>query len=98
LRIMANEDLVGYQKRMAELRRVVQELERRRSTLLGRAEAGKERLRVLTEEIRQRGYDPTRLAAIRDEKLAELRAGIEALERSVQEADQQLTKIEEGGA
>ena len=95
---MANDDLAAYQKRVADWWKATQELERRRSTLLGRAEAGKERLRVLTEEIRRRGYDPTRLAAIRDEKLKELREGLEALERTVQEADRQLTKIEEGGA
>ena len=96
---MASEtDIVACQRRVTELRKSVQELERRRSALLGRAEAGRERLVALTAEIRDRGYDPDRLAAIRDEKMTILQGKLTILEQNAREAEIEISRIEEGGA
>ena len=63
-----------------------------------RYKAESEKLEKLIGEIRSKGYDPTKLAEIRDAKEKELEKGLAELEKSVQEVSAKLKEIENQNA
>ena len=59
-----------------------------------RCKAETEKLEKLVEEIQKKGYDPTKLAEIKDAKEKELEKSLAELEQKVQEVSEKLKAIE----
>jgi predicted nucleic acid-binding Zn-ribbon protein len=63
-----------------------------------RYKAETEKLKKLIEDIQQKGYDPTKLAEIKETKEKELEKSLSELEKTVQDVSEKLKKIEEQNA
>ena len=59
-----------------------------------RYKAQTEKLETLIAEIREKGYDPTKLSEIKDTKEKELEENLVELEKLVQEVSEKLNAIE----
>jgi len=67
----------------------------RRATLVGQIDASKDRLRQIIDEIKAKGYEPTTLGDTIKLEESQLSVQLATIESELQNANRELTRIEE---
>lgn len=81
-------------QRFEEIKKKINDLSGRKIRIEERLSNEKKLLEELLSEITDRGYDPKNLAAIKQEKQAEVDRLLEQLEAGIEKADKELQEIE----
>jgi len=89
---------MGQVERFMNIQQQIKELSGKKIRIEERCKAETEKLEKLIAEIREKGYDPTKLAEIKDIKEKELEKSLVDLEALVEEVSKKLQTIEEQNA